>query len=83
MRTKRTPIEALSATARADIARIRHCADGAIEPLPDGSEFAVFGLFEARHQLADAWGGAGGQCVCQMATCFAPELGIERRFGES
>ena len=64
MRTQRTPIEALSATVRADIARIRHCANSPVEPLPDGSEFTVLAFFEARHKLADAGSRAGAQGVC-------------------
>ena len=52
MRTPRTPIEALSAATRTDIARIGRCADGTVEPLPHRSEFAVLGFFEPRHKAA-------------------------------
>src|SRR5262249_55495364 len=82
MRTQRAPIEALSGTARADIARVGSCADGAVEPLADGPEFPLLAFLEARHKLTDAWSRAGGQCVCQMAAGFAPELGIEGRLGQ-
>ena len=82
MGTPRTPIEALSAAASADIARIGRCADGSVEPLAHRSAFAVFGFFEPRHQAAQSRSCAGGQCVFQMAAGFAPELGIERGLGE-
>ena len=81
MGTQRMPVEALSAAARTDIARIRWCGDRTVEPLPYGSEIAVLGLFEPRHQQAQAWSGTGGQSVFQMAARHAPELGIERGLG--
>ena len=82
IRTPRTPIEALSAATRTDIARIGRCADGTVEPLPHRSEFAVLGFFEPRHQAAKTRSCACGQCVLQMATRFAPEVGNERGLGE-
>ena len=82
MGTPRTPIEALSAAASADIARIGRCADSAVKPLPHRSEFAMLGFFEPRHQAAKTRSCACGQCVFQMAARFAPELGIKRGLGE-
>src|SRR5271167_256578 len=82
MGTQRAPIEALSAAARADIARIRYSTDGAVEPLARRSEVAVLGLLEPRHQQAQARSYAGGLRVFEMTAGLAPELGIKRRFGQ-
>src|SRR5215471_18236127 len=59
MRAARHPFEALPAAAAADMARIGHRVDGAVEPAAHRVTRAVLGLFETSHQQAQARGRAG------------------------